>query len=323
MVLNVIFSFNRAMQLDYLLTSILKNYKIDYQILVIYHTSGEHDKGYELLIKKYKQYNNFSFVKRKPTLLDISCFFSIKNKTDFKFFLKHSRIFNRKSDNFKSLLEKSIQGSDCEFVMFNTDDGYFFDDLDVEEDVLTLIRNNPRNTSYRCYVGENLENFPSYVKRWGDNYLWDYFKDKNITHWSYNFAVDGTIYDRKTLLKILCKVPYHNPVSLETNVVGYCTKNKLFGIGLGPITSKVVGTLLNQVSKAVDNPTINIDTEILNNWYVKGFRLKLKLPQSIDKVNLVPEEVKIYNDIEEQILYILNDSGREIQRKFGIGGTKL
>lgn len=323
MVLIVVFSFNRAMQLDYLLKSILQSYKIEYKIVVLYHTTDEHAKGYELLIKKYKQYNNFSFVERKLNLVDLSCLFSIKNKTDLKFFVKHSRLFNKKSDNFKSLLEKSMRKSNCEFVMFNTDDGYFFDNLEVEDDVFTIIRNNPRSTSYRCYVGENLENFPNYVKRWGNNYLWDYFKDKNITHWSYTFAVDGTIYHRETLLKVLLKVPYHNPVSLETNVEGYCKKNKLFGIGLGPITSKVVGTLLNQVSKTVNNPTINISTKILNDWYVKGFQLKLKLPQIIDKVNLVPEEVRIYNEVEEKVLYTLNDIGRDIQSKFGIGGTKL
>jgi len=323
MVLNIIFSFNRAMQLDHLLRSILENHKIDYKIIVLYHTTGNHREGYEIVKKKYRNSENFSFIERKPTLLDVSCLSSVKNTSDFKFFVKHSRLFDKNSDNFKSLLEKILKKSDCEFIMFNTDDGYFFDHLIIDEDVFSLIRNNPENVSYRAYVGENLEHFPSYVKRWGNHYLWDYFRDKNVTHWSYNFAIDATVYHRETLLRLLRKVPYHNPVSLEANVEGYCRRKGYFGIGLGPVTSKVVGTLLNQVSKAINNPTIDINPKTLNDYFIKGFSLKLKLTPQIDKVNLVPEEVKVYNDVEEKIIYTLNESGREIQKKFGIKGTEL
>lgn len=323
MLLNIIFSFNRAMQLDYLLQSIIDNYKIEYKILILYHTTGNHHEGYKILQEKYKNYDNFSFVERKPNLLDTASLFAIRNKSDLKFVVMHSRLFKKNTDNFKALLEKQIKKSDCEFIMFNTDDGVFLDNLTIGEDVYSLIRNNPKNVSYRAYVGENLEDFPSYVKRWGDNYLWNYFVDKNITHWSYNFAIDATVYHRKTLLKILRNVPYHNPVSLEGNVMGYCTRNKLLGIGLGPIKSIAVGTLLNQVSKIVNNPTIDIDPKILNDFFVKGFRLKLKLMSSINKVNLIPDEVKVYNDVEEKVLYTLNESGKELQKKYGIGGTEL
>lgn len=323
MILDVIFSFNRAMQLDHLLKSILKHYKFDYKILILYHTTGKHNEGYELLKEKYSQYNNFIFEERKPVFFDISFLRSIKNIKDLKFFIKSSRIFNTKSDNFKSLLERILNKCECEFVMFNTDDGFYYDDLYVNKEVLSFIRTNPKNTSYRCYVGENIENFPSYVKRWNNIYLWNYFEDPNITHWSYNFAIDGTIYHKETLLKILKKISYNNPVSLEAQTVGYCTIKKLFGIGLGPITSKLVGTLLNQVSKDVNNPTINVDPNDLNDWFLKGFSLQLKLPQPINQVNLVPEEVKVYNDTEERIIYKLDENGKNIQSKFGISGTKL
>jgi hypothetical protein len=56
MLLNIIFSFNRAMQLDYLLKSTLKNFKLDYKIIVIYHTSGKHSNGYNKLIYDYRNY---------------------------------------------------------------------------------------------------------------------------------------------------------------------------------------------------------------------------------------------------------------------------
>ena len=71
-----------------------------------------------------------------------------------------------------------------------------------------LIKYNPKSVSYRLYVGKNLENFPTYVKRWGDYYLWDYFFDDKVTHWSYPFAVDGTIYNTKGILEILKNLTY-------------------------------------------------------------------------------------------------------------------
>jgi hypothetical protein len=40
MLLNIIFSYNRAMQVDYLLSTILKKIKIDdYETVILYHTT--------------------------------------------------------------------------------------------------------------------------------------------------------------------------------------------------------------------------------------------------------------------------------------------
>lgn len=68
MILNVIFSYNRAVQLDYLIKSILERFKTDSKIVILYHTTGAHKDGYELLKKKYED-KGVSFVERK------TCFF--------------------------------------------------------------------------------------------------------------------------------------------------------------------------------------------------------------------------------------------------------
>ncbi len=49
--------------------------------------------------------------------------------------------------------------------MFNTDDGVFFEDVIVPEEVFSIIRNNPENASYRLYVGDNLEGMPHYLEK--------------------------------------------------------------------------------------------------------------------------------------------------------------
>ena len=52
----IIFSFNRAMQLDTLLRSVYKHFKFDnYQVGVLYNTSNrDFEKGYDLLKGKYR-----------------------------------------------------------------------------------------------------------------------------------------------------------------------------------------------------------------------------------------------------------------------------
>ena len=59
----VIFSFNRALQLDTLITSIIEKWQLPhYNIDVIYNTSdNDFQKGYDLLVKKYNTKTNIVF----------------------------------------------------------------------------------------------------------------------------------------------------------------------------------------------------------------------------------------------------------------------
>ena len=66
MILNIVFSYNRALQLDCFLESFLKYFTgIDYSIAVIYHTSGEkHGVAYQKLISKFENYTQIKFYER-------------------------------------------------------------------------------------------------------------------------------------------------------------------------------------------------------------------------------------------------------------------
>lgn len=321
MVLNIVFSFNRAMQLDYLLQSIIKNYKFDYKTVIIYHTTGNHRQGYELLKEKYKDHN-ITFEERKEQFLDTSYFSALKNKSDIKFFAKQV-IQNKNSDNFKSLLENLLEKADCEFVMFNTDDGYYLDEVTIADEVFSLIRHNPLSASYRLYVGKNHDGCPDYVKNWGDSdMLWDYYTEKEVHHWSYPFAVDGTVYDTKALLKILKKVVYHNPVTLEAHTVHYVMRKKLLGIGISPQKMKLIGTKLNRVSQDSLNPTIHVKPDMLNEKFVEGYTLELELPENITNGNIVPLNVYCVKDNEKVSIYTLDEFGKEVQGNLGKEGAK-
>lgn len=314
------------MQLDYLLKSILARFKSpDYKISIIYHTTGEHAAGYKRIRSKYQDFTNISFIERKPQTFGLkSYFFTFYNLPNIKRFIKQIIFSNKKSDNFKLLLENLLKKTQCEYVMFSTDDGFFFDDVKISPVILDKIKSDPAQTSYRLYVGENLDEFPDYLKRVGnDYYIWDYYKHTSITHWTYPFAVDGTVYHVKSILKIIRKVFYNNPITLESCVVGYVAKNKLLGTGLSPITSKLLCTKLNRVSTDSLNPTINISPDFLNQKFLEGYELDLDLPIKVINSNIVPSKVLLTKTITKEIIYSIDQEGKSVQDSLGIEGTKF
>ncbi|REC51738.1 hypothetical protein DRF68_05495 [Candidatus Chryseobacterium massiliae] len=322
MLLNIIFSYNRAMQVDYLLFTILNRLKIpDYSTVILYHTTGDHHLGYKKLIEKYKTYPNISFVERKEVWFDISFLKTFNSKKNFNFFLEKN-LKNKKGDNFKGLLQNLLKKTKHDFVMFNTDDGVFYDDVILDNDVISVFRENPNTTSYRMYVGDNIDGFPNYIEKKSSYYQWDYYTDKNITHWSYPFSVDGTVYNTKYLLSVLEKVPYHNPITLEENMFRYALEHKLFRNGISPLSTKLVGTTLNRVSTDNSNPTINISVDYLNQKFTEGYTLRLNFPEKITVVNIVPFEVIIEKGDEKIIIYSIDDEGKKVQSSYGIEGTK-
>lgn len=322
----IIFSYNRAIQLDFLLKSIFKRLKLpDYKVAIIYHTTETHKDGYEKLKNKYESFKNISFLERKEQILNIGSYLrTFTNKKNIKTFLLHSYLHNKKSDNFKGLLERLLRNTDSEFVMFNTDDGYFFDDVIIPDEVFELIRLKPLQTSYRLYVGENLDGFPDYAQKDINDkiYRWNYYERTPINHWTYPFAVDGTIYHTKSILNIIKKVPYHNPITLEAYVVKFVKEKRLLEVGISPVTSKLICTKLNRVSTSTLNPTINISTDILNSKFLEGYELDIEIPSKITNANIVPDNVFMIKGSQKISVYSLDQYGKEVQNALGPEGTK-
>ena len=208
--------------------------------------------------------------------------------------------------------------------MFNTDDGYYFDDVNISSNILKLIKSDPLQRSYRLYIGENLDEFPTFVRKVDDKYYtWNYYEHSHITHWTYPFSVDGTVYHTKSVLKVLKNVFYLNPVTLESQGVENVKMNKFFSNGMSPITSKLLMTKLNRVSTNSLNPTINISTDYLNQMFVEGFDLELELPNEVKNANVVPLKVFVVNENVKKMIYSIDKSGIRVQDSLGIQGAKL
>ncbi len=87
MILNVIFSYNRAIQLDYLIQSVIKRFKSDSKVVILYHTTGAHQQGYDLL-KKICRSKSISFVERKNVVFDWAYWDALNSKKTGPFLRK-------------------------------------------------------------------------------------------------------------------------------------------------------------------------------------------------------------------------------------------
>jgi len=102
----------------------------------------------------------------------------------------------------------------------------FFKDQDIGQEVFGIIRVNPLQNSFRCYIGKNHYNAPTTLMNQGNLLAWDYYDSNMYSHWAYPFSVDGTIYDKKVLLNVISPVLYHMPTTLEANIVSNVRSKK-------------------------------------------------------------------------------------------------
>lgn len=296
MIHTIYFSFNRAMQLDTSLRYFLKNVlaPID-RISVIFRATRDHKLGYDLLKQKYKnvmffeEENNINFF--SDTLPHLT------RPRNLYRFLKYPFLRKNKS-NFKQLLEKVIKETNSDFVMFSTDDSLFFREASFGDEVFSKIRANPTQVSYRLYVGSNHSDAPKGLKTEGELLSWNYFDKEMYRHWAYPFAIDGTIYDTKSLKNIILPILYHNPSTFEAYICRECIVRKFFSFGLSPLKSSMVGVPINKVQGIYQNKHGNIDVEILNRYFLMGFTLDYELPSPIAQNAVDPRKITLTRNNE-------------------------
>jgi hypothetical protein len=290
----IVFSYNRAMQLEAMLRSVRKHFSLEsgrYRIKVIYHTSGHHAESYSRLRGKWTEEQGVTFSERgkgKGFLNDVlPLLFHGRNAFWFaKYpFLRKSR------DDFKTLLESEIEESSAGHLMFMTDDSAFYRPTVIPSGVLEEISRHPFESSYRLYVGRNLRDAPSELSESSGILHWDYYDSRLRHHWIYPFSVDGTIYARSAFLKIARNVLYANPNSLEGFMCFTAIRHRLFNHGMSPVVATLVGVSINRVQKVAVNDSGSADVELLNDLFLKGFALDYAIPENLDWSHFIPDHV--------------------------------
>ena len=121
----IIFTYNRAILLDVVLDSIFKNFKnIPKKIDIIYNPTVEHSSSYEILKRKWSNYNIIFHERKRISIFKLGVF-KLLRPLNILWLLRWPAII-KSSNNFKLLLEKIIKNTQGNFISMVTDDQIFF-----------------------------------------------------------------------------------------------------------------------------------------------------------------------------------------------------
>ena len=182
----LIFSKDRALQLDLLLKSIEKNAKDIFNLNVLYAFSDDKfNDGYNMVID---QYPNVNFIKEK---------------------------------DFKNQTLDIIKDSNEEFFTFFTDDSLFFGEVD-ENEILNSFKEDKNNLCFSLRLGKNTtfcyvvnsENKLYGEERIGEKSMkWDW--QKHFLDYHFPFSINGHIFKRDEIYKFVKKTNFYCHNELE------------------------------------------------------------------------------------------------------------
>lgn len=296
----IIFSFNRALQLDALLTSIKKFWNnTGYKLTVLYNTTNsDFQKGYELLQSKY---SDCHFIKETnyKTGYPISNYFSWFN---LKKIIKYKHCRYTKS-NFRDLLIKIISESSCEQVMFLTDDSIFIREVEIKKEILNWINQNPNQHSFSLRLGTSINIPPIGLPTPEDNIIsWTYPQYIKYKNWGYRFSVDGHIYSKKIILRLITRIIFNNPSTLEAHLYDYSVRHRLLNKGKTCTKPFLLSFPINMVQTIENNESLGISTKMLNDYFLKGYVLTYPIPSSIVTFQQYPDSLYLKSHTNDFIL---------------------
>ena len=235
----IIFSKNRAAQLDALLRSIYEYYpECDYTI--IYKSDLEYLGGY---VKLFNTFPNAD----------------IRKESNFR------------EDVFDVLTEP--------YTGFLMDDMMFIDRFTGGKEWDLFDRShNIAALSLRLHPGINfsyVKDMPIFNPFTGkqDLYLWEW--RAYASYWGYPMSLDGHIFRTQDLVECMEVIGFDNPNQLEGMLASYPIQKKFM---LCYESAKVVNYPLNLVQDVCKNRNMHISLKELNDNYMKGKRIKLMKP---------------------------------------------
>jgi hypothetical protein len=242
----IIFSKNRAMQLENLIFSLIVHWK-DFRkqsVKVIYtYTNDEFRKGYDKVMNKYSW---IEFIK----------------ETAFR----------------QNVIDAIDTGK--ELLIFGTDDDVFIRnfDLQCEEvnffklrlEIITLSLRLGDNIKY-CYTQNRMIARPELIQ--GAKYrLWNWtYQDQG--DWTYPFSLDFNLYKTDFILDYLKKFDFRSPNTME----GYFARIMPYAkyLMMGFEKPKLVNLPCNRVQVDNQNRHGKITAEYLNKMYLDGYVIDL------------------------------------------------
>lgn len=301
----IIFSFNRAIQLDTLLSSFVEYWKNpSYQVDIIYNTSDDFfQRGYELLMSKFESNNCIHFHKESKGCRSYTAKEILGSAGNLKHYFKYPAIKHPRS-NFRPLMIKLMEESEAREIMFMTDDAMYIRPVDIPTEVFDWINEDPKHRQFSLRLGVGMNAQPAAIKEL-DKYLEWKLKDvPHMNNWGYYFSVDAHIYNKALILDFYKRFIFVNPNTLEGYIEaklkrrGYVNEERSFK------DAKLLSFPINMVQTFSDNESLGVSTEKLNQCYLDGYTLKYPIPEEIDIFQVYPDHLIIEKDGRKEILQI-------------------
>jgi hypothetical protein len=255
MITSIVFSKNRACQLDLLLSSIEKNFKDTDEIFVIYkHTDDLFQKAYDLLVEKFSKNKQMKFVLESDFQEDTVRVCSEAKNNYLAFFVDDDIVYRDVSIN------------------------EFLDDAFTDNMSCISLRLGGNTLVQDCYTGQPciIPDMHNVIEKDSDVlFVWNWISlGGRHTNFGYPFSVDGHVYPKEDIIPIIQQYEYDTPNAFE----GRFDKNWLKPDMCCLKTSSVVNTPLNLVGSSQNRAgeQFGISLEELNNNYMEGFRISLE-----------------------------------------------
>jgi hypothetical protein len=218
----IVFSMDRALQLDGLLRSFFLNKQGKCKVAVIYRASTDkHKKAYQDVMKRFE--NQVQFFEE--------------------------------SDGFKSTLVNALNQINIGKLFFLVDDIIFTEKVDF--DMLSKIDTSTYIFSLRMgnhlnysYVVDKIQRLPEFTDKNNEYLYWDWSNSE--LDWGYPLSVDGHIFSTEEIRLLANHFNYKAPNSLE----GILQKEKeLFSkrLGMSYKKARIVNNPCNKVQSEVKN----------------------------------------------------------------------
>jgi len=250
MISAIVFSKDRAAQLDLLLRSINKNCPHFFEVCVLYtYSNEEFKKGYSLIQDKYPSHDRYHWV----------------DQTDFQ-------------KDLENLVDRSNP-----YLCFFTDDDIVYRESELRRhNINDIFREFKDMCCISMRLGKNISIQDQYtdeqcippmeVVKFDDVVFWNWKRvGAGISNFFYPFSVDGHVYRRSDIETLFSKLEYDDPNQLEGRAF-------LHAHSLPPLmgcfeTSSVVNTPINLCGPSTKNRAgerFGITLEDLNNDYLNN-----------------------------------------------------
>jgi hypothetical protein len=234
----IIFSRDRACQLDLLLRSILEFVEGREQIRfsILYKaSSSDYELGYEMLKDMFPM---FHFVDEQDSFLD----FKIQTMV---------------------LIDRSIP-----LLMFLVDDDLFKNSFSLDDPPVRAFENDRRIMCLSLRLGQHIKHCypvdqPVPTPDFQSEYVWEW-KGKP-GDWGYPMSLDGNIYHTAKMLPLLKYISFQNPSALESVLASDPPDIPL--MNCYP-ESRILNLPVNKVQRVFDNRSGNLDPAELNDAFV-------------------------------------------------------